>query len=116
VKKDKEYCESTIPISTEPPGDKYLVEAHRTPIWITWEGGLFSVKSVQGKKKNRTSVLHHSYRFRLSPDSVTLQYVFHNKIHEQEEKFSKLKGAIEKVHVLEGMPTLEAKRKGEIQY
>jgi hypothetical protein len=47
---------------------------------------------------------------------VTLQYVFHNMIHEQEEKFSKLKGAIEKIHVLEGMPTLEAKRKGEIKY
>jgi hypothetical protein len=42
--------------------------------------------------------------------------VFHNTVHEQEEKFSKLKGAIEKVHVLEGMPTLEAKRKGEIKY
>jgi hypothetical protein len=85
-------------------------------VWITWKGGWYSVKSVQGKKKKRTSVHQSPYRFQLIPDSVTLQYVFHNKIHEQEEKFSRLKGAIEKVHVLEAMPTLEAKRKGEIKY
>jgi hypothetical protein len=48
--------------------------------------------------------------------STSISVSIHNKIHEQEEKFSRLKGAIEKVHVLEAMPTLEAKRKGEIKY
>jgi hypothetical protein len=86
------------------------------PSWITWQGGWYSVKSVQGeKKKDRTSVHRSKYRSQRKLDSVTHQYVSHDEIHEQEEKFSHLKEETANIHALEGMPTLVAKRKGEIK-
>lgn len=44
---------------------------------------------------------------------MTLGYVYHDEIHQEDHKFSDIKGEIESIHVLEGLPGVPELRKGE---
>ena len=72
-------------------------------------------REVSPGEEERSKVSQLSHLLILADTRVTLQYVYHDEIHEQEKKFADLKGEIEEAHVLEGMPTLEAKRRARMR-
>jgi len=85
-------------------------------MWIDIQGSYFAVLGTTGeKKKDAMSVLasfHQGYR-KLKAFSITLGFASHSELFKQDRKFSEIKGEIQSIHVLEGLPGVPELRKGE---